>query len=210
MLGMRQKAGFTLVELVITMAVLAVLLALGLPSFNIWTQNSQIRTVAGAIQNGLNLARAEAVRRNSLVRFQLTSSIDDNCTISTTGNNWLVSFDDPTTACGHALFSEAFPASDTTNNPPPRIIQMRPAAEGNSRVSINADSAVAIFNGFGRLAPVPPATVAVPLSIDIDSINGDGNCDTAGTSRCLRVNVTIGGQIRMCDPMLPSGDPQRC
>lgn len=210
MLSMRQKAGFTLIELVITLAVLAILLAFGLPSFSTWTQNSQIRTAAGAIQNGLQLARSEAVRRNAPIRFQLTSSIDDNCTIATNAGNWVISFDDPTSACGHAAINEASPVSDSTANPAPRIIQRRPAAEAGGRAIVDASAAVVIFNGFGRLAPISPATAPVAMSIDIDAPSGDGDCDTAGTARCLRVTVSIGGQVRMCDPTLPNGDPQRC
>lgn len=210
MLNKRRVTGFTVIELVVALVVFASLLAVGLPMFSTWTQNSQVRTAAAAIQNGLQLAKAEAVRRNAQIRFQLTDRLDNNCAISTAGNNWVISFDDPTSACGNALLNEAFPVSDTTNNPAPRIIQTKPAAEGGGRVLVDADRAVAIFNGFGRLAPVPPATAAQALSIDVDAQGGDGDCATAGTAKCLRIVVTIGGQIRTCDPTLPAGDPQRC
>lgn len=212
MLIKQRVTGFTVIELVVALVVFGVLLAVGLPVFNLWTQNSQVRTAAAAIQNGLQFAKAEAVRRNAQVRFQLTDRLDNNCAISTAGNNWVVSFDDPTSACGANLLNEAFPVSDTTNNPAPRIIQTKPAAEGGGRVLVTADRAVAIFNGFGRLVTVAPATGPQALSIDVDAQNenSDGNCSTAGTAKCLRVVVTIGGQIRTCDPTLPTGDPQRC
>ena len=150
MLKMHQHAGFTLIELVIVVAISGVLLALGLPSFNVWTQNAQIRTAASAVQNGLQLARGEAVRRNALVRFQLTDSVDNSCALSTTDTNWVISFDDPTGACAGAFLNEAFLISDATNNPAPRIIQKRPAAEGSSRVVALANQSVIVFNGLGR------------------------------------------------------------
>jgi type IV fimbrial biogenesis protein FimT len=31
-----------------------------------------------------------------------------------------------------------------------------------------------------------------------------------GPIRCLRIMVTLGGQIRMCDPALAVGDAQAC
>lgn len=210
MLSMRESAGFTLVELIVALVVFGILLAIGMPMFNIWTQSSQVRTAAAAIQNGLQLAKSEAVRRNALVRFQLTDRLDNNCVISTAGNNWVVSFDDPTSACGGARLNEAFPVSDTTNNPAPRIIQTKPSAEGGGRVIVRADRAVAIFNGFGRLVPVSPAIAAQALSIDVDAQGGDGDCSTEAAAKCLRVVVTVGGQVRTCDPILPAGDPQRC
>jgi type IV fimbrial biogenesis protein FimT len=43
----------------------------GLPSFAAWIQNTQIRTAAESFQNGLQFARAEAVRRNANVQLVL-------------------------------------------------------------------------------------------------------------------------------------------
>ncbi len=39
-----------------------------------------------------------------------------------------------------------------------------------------------------------------------------GGCQDAGTGamRCLEVDVTMSGQVRMCDPALPATDPQGC
>lgn len=192
-----QHAGFTLIELVIVVAISGVLLALGLPSFNTWTQNAKIRTAAGAIQNGLQLARGEAVRRNALIRFQLTSTVGNDCILSTTSTNWVVSFDNPAGSCSGPFLNEAFPVSDTANNPAPRIIQVRTTAEGSSSVAANADQSTIIFNGLGR------ANTAATIDVN----QGTNSCTAC---RTLRVAVSTGGQIRMCDPNLPAGDPQTC
>jgi type IV fimbrial biogenesis protein FimT len=71
MLKHRALRGFTLVELLIAITVLGILLALGAPSFMVWIQNTQIRTAADAVLNGLQLARTEAIRRNKTVQFAL-------------------------------------------------------------------------------------------------------------------------------------------
>lgn len=199
MLSMLQKAGFTLIELVVALAILAILLSFGLPSFSTWIQNSQIRTAAGAIQNGLQLARGEAVRRNALIRFQLTDSTDNGCALSTTATNWVVSFDNPAGLCGSTPFNDGFPVSDTTNNPAPRLIQVRSAAEGSSRVLALATQSTIIFNGLGRA----DAAATIDLSPIVGACTGTG-------FRCLRVTVSTGGQVRMCDTNLPTGDPQAC
>jgi type IV fimbrial biogenesis protein FimT len=74
--------GFSLVELMVTVAVLSLLMVLAVPSFTEWIQNSRIRTAAESVQNGVQLARAEAVRRNARVEFALVG----------TGGGWVVRF----------------------------------------------------------------------------------------------------------------------
>jgi type IV fimbrial biogenesis protein FimT len=71
-------AGVTLIEVLITLTVLAILLTLGLPAYKDWIQNTQIRTAAESVLNGLQLARGEAVKRNALMTFTLS------------GNSWTV------------------------------------------------------------------------------------------------------------------------
>ena len=101
-MNLNRQAGMTLIELMIGIVLLAILLALGAPTFFRWTQNSQIRNAAEAIQNGLTLARAEAVRRNTTVRFQLVTTTTAACALSPTGTNWVVSLDSPAGACDAA------------------------------------------------------------------------------------------------------------
>ena len=184
-------------ELLIGLAIVALLFTMGAPSFFKWIQNSQIRTSAEAIQNGLHLARGEAVRRNTSVRFQMTTNVTASCALSTSGASWVVSLDDPTGACGAT-------ASDTNA---PRIIQVRPAEEGTANAVVAAGQSSIVFNGLGRVVPVPAGNI----DINISNPNG-GVCATATSDgmRCLRVRVSTGGQIRMCDPILASTDPQGC
>src|SRR5450830_1341836 len=69
MLIMRLQRGVTLIELSITIAIAAILIALAVPSFKIMLANAQIRTAAQALHDGLQLARVEAIRRNERVIF---------------------------------------------------------------------------------------------------------------------------------------------
>jgi type IV fimbrial biogenesis protein FimT len=193
----RLQSGFSLIELLIGIALIAILLGLGGPNFVQWIQSSQIRTQAESLQNGLQLARAEAVRRNVPVRFQLTSTDTDACALSTTGANWVVSQDDPAGACASV-------ASDTVA---PRIIQARTAKEGSSKAVVAADQSWIGFNALGRVTPAPAANI----NINVSNPTG-GACAAAGPMRCLRLVVSVGGQIRMCDPAVAANtnDSRAC
>jgi len=76
-----KSAGFSLIELMIAVAVFAALLAMGLPSFRQLLKNYQVRVAAESVANGVQRARAEAVSRNASVRFLLG-----------TGTSWTVDY----------------------------------------------------------------------------------------------------------------------
>lgn len=225
-------SGFSLVELMIGVTIVGILFIMGVPSFKSWIQNTQIRTATEAIQNGLELARAEAVRRNTQVRFQLTSSVDNSCALAPgippappVRGDWVVSLDDPSGLCGSAKLNEAFPIDDAANNPAPRILQIRLGGEGSANAVVASqevgggahiyDGSIT-FNGIGR---VSTASVTAGDSVQIDITNPaiGGNCVSAGgPMRCLRIAISSGGLIRSCNPLWSSiptqsnYDPQGC
>jgi type IV fimbrial biogenesis protein FimT len=198
---------FSLIELMVTLAIVGILLASGASGFRAWMGNARIRTAAEAIQNGLQMTRGEAVRRNAQIGFHLTNSVAAGCALSTTASNWVIAFglDDPTGACDARLLDEAFPVNDPVNNPPPRLLQVRSAGDGSNNTLVAAGQSSIVFNGLGR---VTNAAVN-PIEINVGPAAAIGDCLSF---RCLRVTVTIGGQIRLCDPSLPAAgtDPQRC
>jgi len=198
---MKSSAGFTLIELMTVIVILAIMLFLALPNFNVWLQNTQIRTAGEAVLNGMQLARAEAIRRNTNVRFQLVDSLTSSCALSDTGRNWVVSQADPSGACQVA-------ASDTVA---PQIVQKKSSAEGSPNAVVTASPAAAdpsfngtvTFNGFGSIATNVDGTPAISaIKINAPSIGAD--------SRDLCVLVGTGGTIRMCDPKVVAPDTRTC
>ena len=69
MLTRPHARGFTIVELMIGLAIVAIVVFSALPSYTAWIQNTKIRNAAEAVLNGLQLARAEAIQRNTNVQF---------------------------------------------------------------------------------------------------------------------------------------------
>jgi type IV fimbrial biogenesis protein FimT len=67
------SSGFSLVELVIVVAIVAISMALGLQGIQDWIQSARIRTAAEGVLNGLQAARAEAIRSNASIAFTLSS-----------------------------------------------------------------------------------------------------------------------------------------
>ena len=60
--------GFTLVELMVTLAVLAIVLAIAIPSYQGLTRSSRITSLSNELIASLALARSEAVRRGKTVK----------------------------------------------------------------------------------------------------------------------------------------------
>jgi type IV fimbrial biogenesis protein FimT len=65
----RAQSGFTIAELMLALAVSAILVAIAVPSMRSFIENARIRATSESIQNGLSLARNEAVRRNERIEF---------------------------------------------------------------------------------------------------------------------------------------------
>lgn len=61
--------GFTLIELMITIAVAAVLLVIAVPSFTNIINSNRLTTAANEAVGALNLARMEAIKRNASTQF---------------------------------------------------------------------------------------------------------------------------------------------
>lgn len=70
----RSTHGFTLVELMVTLAVFAILVSMALPSLIGLIQGSEADTEASDLVRGLNFARLEAMNRGVSIRVRPTTS----------------------------------------------------------------------------------------------------------------------------------------
>jgi len=72
--GATPAAGFTLIELVVTLSILGVLVAAGLPSYYQWIASRQVANQAQFLADTLDLARSEAIKHG--YRVSVCKSLD--------------------------------------------------------------------------------------------------------------------------------------
>jgi type IV fimbrial biogenesis protein FimT len=193
----RRARGATLVELMIGLAVLALLVGIGVPAFRDMMKNYQIRTAAESLIGGLQTARNEAVRRNTTVRFQLVNTLDADCTSVQSGPHWVVSRNDPSTKCDQAPVTDFLEPNDTAQ--PQILMKANNASNGTATINATAGGGAGVRVIFNSLGRVDPGSID---TIDVTNPSG-GNCESdasPGNMRCMRIRVGAGGQVRMCDP----------
>lgn len=193
-----RRGGFSLIELLVTLAILAILMVLGAPSYAQWISNTRIRNAAESIQNGLRLARNEASQRGTNVRFELTTGGTSDWSICPLAANAAV-----TATCGAITPIQKFAAKGGAGNV---------VIYGSTSVATLTTLATAItgaaaassgvtFNALGR--PAGYGTSAL-VRMDADTTQAGG--------RRLVVTVSAGGTVRMCDPKITfsTTSPQGC
>lgn len=191
--------GFTLIELMTSLLVLGILFLLGLPTYRQWIINSRIRTASESIQNGLRLARSEAVQRSTNVRFQLTSLAS--------GADWTVCLASATaTGCpaGTSSTLQSFVGADGTAGVlVGASTQITDLAQGTfkSKVISSGLPAGITFSSLGRPSDYGNTSV---VRIDVT--------DATPNSRRLVTTISAGGLISMCDPQITftANSPQGC
>lgn len=94
-------AGFTLVELMVTLAVVGILAAVAAPAMTSLIAGNRLAGATGELTSSLQLARSEAIRRNAQVTV-CASSNGTSCTAGTDWSSWIVTGPDNSAAAGAA------------------------------------------------------------------------------------------------------------
>jgi type IV fimbrial biogenesis protein FimT len=155
----------TLIELMIGLAIFGILMFLGLPSYSAWIQNTKIRNAAESVQIGLQLARSEAVRRNTDVQLVFGAA-----------SGWSVS---------------VVATAET--------VQSRSSGQGSVGVTVTRTPAAATTVTFNSLGRIGTNADGSPTLTQVDFDVPPALLDAAA-SRELRVTLSSGGRMRMCDP----------
>ena len=202
-LNQGRQRGVGMIELMVAVVIMAILMAAAAPSFSNWISGTRIRSTAESVLAGLQAARSEATTRNAQVRFQLTTSLDASCALSTSGRHWVIDLVDADvdkdTVAGQC---NAAPSASE-----PGILLVHAASGTGDGTAVNASADSVVFNGLGRQAPPIAATPLTTITFNVTPTD----TSLCGKVTCLRVLVSPAGQVRMCNShIVTAGDPQAC
>ena len=168
----RRQTGFTLVEVMVVIAIIAIMSAIALPSFRDLIVKNRLSAASSALQVSLSLARSEASKRGADARVTVAA----NGTAGAWGNGWTVFADRGTTAN-----SGVAPTADNAT-----YTRLEIAAAPSSPISASQTGALNYFtyNGQGRLITTTGAVANRSFWF----------FDSASEKYCLVINIT--GRVR--------------
>lgn len=175
-LAARARGGFTLIEALVVLALVAILLSMAVPSLASFLRSSELRASASAFLAGVQSARTEAMKRGT-----------DTYMVPVSNNSW---------ASGWTIYADVDRSQSLTGNDVV-IAQAGPLA---SKTSVTSGLAEATefagtsgkfirFNGGG-----------FPLAMDGSFRGGAVEFGVAGSTEKRRVVLNTVGRVRLCDP----------
>lgn len=179
-------SGFSLIELMVTISIVAILLAVGVPSLGQWIRSGSVNAMGESVQNGLRRAQVEAVSRNVPVEFALVAGVPSPANFEV-GD--LVAADDQINWVVR-----------TVENGTEMFVQGGVGASIAPDVDIDGPARI-FFAGFGRAQDKDGVLLGATQVFRVTHPDSD---------RVMCVYVTQGGAIKMCNPNVPDGKPGAC
>ena len=181
-----EALGFTMIELMVGIAIAALLVFLAAPSFTTFLRNSEVRSTSEAIINGLRAAKSEAARQNQRVMFSLAGANSASWSINLVG--------DPVDCANPGAAIQSF---------------VKEEAGKNTKVTVTPNKLNVCFDGVGRIVNQGTGGDHI-MSIDVETVVA---CEARPLRIVVDdANAATPRGLRMCDPNpnLPADDPRYC
>lgn len=169
------NAGFSLVELVITLTIAGILLALAVPAMQTFILDQRLTTQANDFIADLNLARSEAVRRAASVTVCKQGGTVTSPSCSTSAA-W---------SAGRVVYVDT--DSDSTLDSGETVLRVRESLDGTSNTlnAIPSSTNSIVFAGTGLTTLSSGTEIAMRL------------CDSRGASKAVTVWINSTGRTRI-------------
>jgi type IV fimbrial biogenesis protein FimT len=174
----RLSAGFTLVELMVTLSLLAIILGFAVPGMQSLITSYRVSTLVNEFSSGLSHTRGEAVNRNMCVSMCISGNTTAaNPTCSTTLNDWRF---------GWIIFADP-DCNGGGNGARDVLLQVYEGKADGPQMVSNGNSRRLTFISRGTLSSVNQA--------DTFNVNTGGTAMTPTRTLCL----DIAGRVRVGD-----------
>jgi type IV fimbrial biogenesis protein FimT len=131
----QHKKGFTLIELMVTVAIAAILVTAGVPSFQSFVRNNRKAAQVNRLVGALQLARSEAITRKVNVTLRPGSANDDDTV--TASNDW---------SDGWVVFTDK-KNDGTFNNANDTLLNALPALDGGNTLKARPAALISLSYG---------------------------------------------------------------
>jgi len=179
----KSNDGFTLVELMMTIAIAMILMTIAVPSFTIMINNSKITSKTNEFISSLNLARSEALKRSNNVSICKSnddfSACDGSADDSFSKKGWLVFSD----CNANGTLDTTATAANCTDGSVDVLIK---AGESDSKVKIEHQANFLTFNLSGRIVSGGTPTFTIETIPSNDDIKKN------------KVTISRIGRVRSC------------
>jgi Tfp pilus assembly protein FimT len=183
--------GLTFVELIISISIASILIALGVPAFIKWTQDTAIRSQAEQLQAAIMTTRSYAVSRNERVKLQFT---DKNGLAS-----WKIGCVRVSVNCPEIIESKLF-----SENNPIRI------GVNTSDTNTEIDTALSIGSDLPAVISYSAQGAALNQIIDNEITRLDVIHSMSSKAQRLIIKIEMSGEVTICNPSIKKPKSGSC
>jgi len=176
-----RSAGFTLIELMVTVAVIIILSVIAYPSFMAVRQRAAVRGAAEQTLGFWNQARMEAAKRNSFVKVSFTNNSNGFClgaraTTSSTDHTACDCFETDTTSTNYCDVARYPPSQSEWKS-----VTLATSSYGTSNVAVIEPKRTSMVDAadVGNISlNGPPGTKTYRLNVHIDQFGRGVVCQS--------------------------------